>query len=52
MTVIERMNSVLESENIPWGYGVMDSIWDFESQDLGSTPGTPATLNKQQEEKT
>ena len=40
-----------QSVDLLWGYGVMDSIWGFGSQDPGSIPGTPAKLNKYQEEK-
>ncbi len=39
-----------QSVDLPWGYGVMDSIWGFGSQDPGSTPGTPATFDKYEEE--
>lgn len=39
-----------QSVDLPWGYGVMDSIWGFGSQDPGSTPGTPATFHKYEEE--
>ena len=41
----------LQSVDLLWGYGVMDSIWGFGSQDPGSIPGTPATLHKYQEDK-
>ena len=41
----------IQSAEYPWGYGVMDSIWGFGSQDPGSIPGTPATLNKLQEDR-
>ena len=41
----------IQSVELLWGYGVMDSIWGFGSQDLGSIPGTPAKLNKYQEDK-
>ena len=45
------MKQATQSAEYPWGYGVMDSIWGFGSQDPGSIPGTPATLDKYQEDK-
>ena len=39
-----------QSVDLPWGDGVMDSIWGFGSQDPGSIPGTPANFNKYQED--
>ena len=45
------MKQAIQSAEYPWGYGVMDSIWGFGSQDPGSIPGTPATLHKYQEDK-
>ena len=41
----------IQSAEYPWGYGVMDSIWGFGSQDPGSIPGTPAIFNKYQEDR-
>ena len=40
-----------QSVDLLWGYGVKDSIWGFGSQDPGSIPGTPATLDKYQEDR-
>lgn len=40
----------VQSVDLLWGYGVKDSIWGFGSQDPGSIPGTPANLNKYQED--
>ena len=39
----------IQSAEYPWGYGVMDSIWGFGSQDPGSIPGISATLNMEDE---
>ena len=47
--VSKLRKQAIQSVDFLWGYGVMDSIGGFGSQDLGSIPSTPAKFNKYKE---